>query len=175
MSHESLDLLHAPYTRLYLHEPFPLRTLPVLTKALAAYLRILVEPDHGWLWIRDLEVRKAIRNAAGGDMSRGDQRIVARAVGELVTIGHLARCRIFDGDLGTFTTRAGRDVPLSSWMEEPEGEWLVIVDYVPTEHGLSREDTGAWHAMRLERAMAMSERACATVIAPQPASKDPSC
>jgi len=45
-----------------------------------------------------------------------------------------------------------RDVPLSHWLEDPHGDWLVIANWVPAQYELPPEDTKAWHLARRERA-----------------------
>ena len=41
-----LDYSRSSFVRLYRDEDFDFRRLPLLTKALATYLRVIVEPNH---------------------------------------------------------------------------------------------------------------------------------
>ena len=86
-----------------------------------------------------------------GRVVRNDSRVIARCIDELLEEGYLRRCRVTDAELGTVTTPDRREIAVSSWIEDPEGEWIVIANWVPAQTGMTPETTRAWHATRRER------------------------
>lgn len=150
----SIDYSNEPTTPLCLTESFSFRSLPVVTKGFAAYLRTLVEPVHGCIRVRKDHLLADVRDRTMGPLGRGDFRLIARALKELQEEGHVRRCRILDESLGQFPRTTGPAVPLSGWIEDPDGEWLVITDWIPSTHRFTAEETDAWHQLRRERARA---------------------
>ena len=157
-----IDYEKARHWRQYRDEPCSFRGLSLITKAVAAYCGNLVDPAHGWLQLRGDSVAKAFRAHAAGRVTRSDCRLLERSIGELLDEGFLVRCRVLDNGLGKITTHDQRDVELSSWLEDPGGEWVVIADWVPAQNGLNREDTTTWHAARRDRYAAAAAAATAT-------------
>jgi len=49
-----------------------------------------------------------------------------------------------------------RCVAISPWYENQEGDALVITDWVPSQNGLTAEETIAWHRLREEQAITNS-------------------
>ena len=158
-----IDYEKAMHHRQYRDEPFPFRGLSLITKALAAYLGNLVDPRHGWLALRGDTVSKALRAYAGGRVTRGDCRLLDRSVSELLAEGFLVRCHVLDTPLGTLDTHDHRTIDLSSWLEDPDGDSVVIAHWVPAQNGLDRNDTRAWHDARRERFRAAASLATTTV------------
>ena len=152
----TIDTTPKQYIRLYRQEPGPFRALPITTKALAAYIRILVDPSHGLLYLRDAAVASAIRHHCAGEVTRADLRMLARCAPQLVEHGYLVRCRVVETTIDPFATRDGRELAVSPWLEDPKGDWLVIPDWLPEQHGLERDETLAWHQARRERISALN-------------------
>lgn len=146
------------FIRLPLHEPSSFRGLSFLSKCVAAYIRTLVDSQYGWLALRGKDVDLAFRHSASGTFTRADTRLFKRCIEQLVEQGFLVRCRVTAADPGTLPTQHGREVALSSWLEDPEGDWVVIADWVPEQLGLCRHDKQAWHAARRERIAVTSEQ-----------------
>lgn len=145
------DLSKTQYVRLSRNEQGRLRGLPITTKALAAYVRILVDPIHGLLYRRGADVANALRNHCAGEVTRADQRMLARCAPQLVEHGYLIRCRVVDAAMEPFETRDGRKLEVSPWVEDPEGDWLVIRDWMVEQHGLNSDEMQAWHKSRREQ------------------------
>jgi len=145
-----LDFAHTPSCRLFRHEEHAFQTLPVVTKAVAAYLRILADPDHGWLFLPANQLYGAFRAMSTGPISRGDQRVLMRSLNTLLQAGYLTRCRLVAPPPAYFHTADGRDIPLSPWLDDADADWLVITHWVPSEHALTPADTQAWHHQRKE-------------------------
>ena len=145
------DFQTARYIRQYCEEQWlTFARLSFLPKAVAAYVRNLVDPEHGWLPLGGQTVAGAIRRHAAGKHHKTDQQILERCIAALLTERYLVRCRV-DGDAeATFTTADQREVPLSNWLELPEGHWVVVKNWVPAQHGLTPADTRAWHQARRE-------------------------
>lgn len=137
--------------RLPLQEPSSFRGLPFITKAIAAYLRTLVDPVHGWLALRGQSVDIALRHNATGTFTRAETRVFKRSIEQLLDQGFLVRCRVVPADPGVIITECDREIALSSWIEDPDGGWVVIADWVAEQFGLSRADERAWHAVRREQ------------------------
>jgi len=154
-----IDYSRSTFARLYRDEDFNFRQLPLLTKALAAYLRIIVQPEHGWLHLPASSMRRAIQAISAGDISTADRRLLVRRIEGLLVHGYLTRCRLL-ADLGaSFRTADGREIPLSPWLETPDGEWAVIANWVPSVHGLGISDAVAWHEARRYHALAATQPA----------------
>lgn len=147
----SIDYAHADHVRLCCAEPHSLRLLPVLTKAVGSHVCTLADPAHGWLRLREHALFQDLRDVTTGPIPRGDRHVLVRAFQELIKAEYLVRCTLTPGPPGVFVTCGGRRVPLSSWLEDPAGDCLVVKDWVASQHGLTRSDTDAWHAMRRER------------------------
>ena len=145
-----LDYAHTDYSRAHRQEPHSFAQLPFLSKAVGIYLRTRLDPVHGWLELRERTILHDLRNVTTGPIGRRDQKVATRAIGELLDIGYLVRCTIIDKPLGSFTNSTGSAIPLSPWREDATGNAVVIKDWVPSEHGLTPEDTERWHAQRRE-------------------------
>lgn len=138
----------APHIRQYREEHGDFRTLSIVTKAIASYIRVLVDPEHGWLPLGGKTVARAIRLHATGKPHKNDHRILERCVAALLTEGYLVRCTVNTDNQAVFPTVDGRELPLSDWREQPEGDWVVIKNWVPAQHCLTPAQTRAWHQAR---------------------------
>lgn len=144
--------------RLPLHEPTSFRGLPFITKAIAAYLRTLVDPVHGWLELRGQRVDIAFRHHATGTFTRADVRVFKRSIEQLLDQGFLVRCRVIRTNPGVITTQCAREIALSSWVADSDGDWVVIADWAAEQFGLSRQDEQAWQEARLEQIAIATEK-----------------
>lgn len=153
-----IDFRTASYSRQYRDEQGDFRRLSLLTKAIAAYLRNLVDPVHGWLHLHGDAVAVAFSKQAAGSVTQSDRRLLVRCIDELVGEGYLLRCRVTDTEPGVFVTHDEREVPLSSWLDDARGDWVVIANWVPAQNGLSRDETLAWHAARRAHLAAKSSQ-----------------
>ena len=145
----SPDYARTPFNRLYRTDDHSFRMLPVMTQAVAAFLRAVVDPTHGWMQLRRANYVTAIRDLTTGPLGRADVRVLTAAVTALVRAGYLTRCQVLEDDdsLGTFMANDAT-LPVSPWLENPDGTALVITDWVPSEHGLTEQQTSAWHELR---------------------------
>ena len=149
------------------HEkPTFFQQLPFMTKVTANYLRSLVDPVHGWARIRADSVLQDFHTLATGRLDPEEGPIFVQAIKELEEWGYLTRCRVLDEPFGPFQLADGRDVPLSHWIEDPEGPLVAITDWIPSVHGFTATETQAWHDLR-------QERASWALAASQPVSFDP--
>ena len=171
------DYSHTEFARLYRTETFSFRNLPVMTKAVAAYARTLVDPTHGWFPLRTWSPLErdslitALRDLTTGPLGATDSCVLRLSIEQLLDQGYLTRCRILETSFGEFRLADGREVPLSHWSRDRHGTWLVITDWVPSEHGLTAAETRAWHELRHERATWTLE--ANTAATPAPAHRAP--
>lgn len=155
----SIDFETEQFTRQYGREEGPFRALSFLTKSVAAYLRNLVDPKHGWLELCGDNITKTALSHAAGEAIRTESRVISRCITSLLDEGYVVRCRLVAIDLGTFATHDDREVPISSWAEDQKGGWLVIRNWVAAQSSLNPDDTRAWHQARCERISAALENA----------------
>lgn len=147
----SIDYSCAPCCRLPREVPPELRDLPFVTQSVGSHIRTLVDPTHGWLALRGSGITAALCRNATGELSRAEKRSLETRVGRLQERDYLLRCRVFDADLGAIDTADKRSIAVSPWLEDPDGDWVVIRDWVPSERGLTCAETVAWHAARRAR------------------------
>ena len=147
----SINFETEQFTRQYASEKGPFRALSFLTKSVAAYLRNLVDPKHGWLELCGDNITKTVLSHAAGEALRTESRVISRCITSLLNEGYLVRCSPVAIDLGTFVTRDGREVQISSWAEDGKGGWMVIRNWVAAQNGLNPDDARAWHQARCER------------------------
>ena len=148
----SIDYSITPtHPRNYERPPF-FQRLPFMTKVTASYLRTLAHPVHGWARIRAASVLEDFHHLDAGRLDPEEGPQVISAIEDLEKQGYLTRCRVLDEHFSDFLLADGRNVPLSHWVEDPEGPFLVITDWIPSEHAFNATETQAWHQLRQERA-----------------------
>ena len=134
---QSIDHKYGKRHFLYRDEDGAFRNLSVTTKAYAAYLRKLVDPDGGWIALGGRSPAEAIRHHCTGHISRSDHRLLKRTIDELLAIGHLQVGEL-DED--------GEFLPVGS------GDYVAIRDWIPAQSGMSKEQALAWYKQRADKA-----------------------
>ena len=152
----SIDFSTAAHVRQYREEQGTYRGLPLLAKGVASYLKNLVDAVHGWLHLDGNTITVAVLNHASGEVSRSHRSTLTWCLKKLLQEGHLIRCEVRSADLGTFVASDERPIILSPWVENLEGDWIVVKNWVPAQNGLTPEDQSAWHAARQQRIAAAS-------------------
>lgn len=148
----SIDYSNRPNHPLNHETPTFFEQLPFTTKVTANYLRTLADPVHGWAMIRADHILQDFHTLAAGRLDPEEGRVFVHAIRDLEELGYLTRCRILDERFGTFQLADGRDVPLSHWVEDPQGSFVAITDWIPSMHGFTALETQAWHELRQARA-----------------------
>ena len=157
MSNEQPETL--PIASIYVRLPIGCSTLyglSVVTKAIAAYLRTLVDLRHGWLPLLGEGAASAFRHVGTRACTRAERKMFMVCIERLLSSGYLVRCRQVDAELGAFVTSYEREIYLSNWAEDPQGDWVVIADWVPDQMGMGPKDRHAWHKARRERIAAIT-------------------
>ena len=147
-----IDYSNTPTHPLNYERPPFFDTLPFMTKVTASYLRTLSDPVHGWARIRADSILQDFHALAKGRLDAEEGPRFVAAIRELEKVGYLTRCRILDETFADFRLADGQHVPLSHWVEDADGAYLVITDWIPSENGFTATETQAWHALRQERA-----------------------
>ena len=127
-----IDFRHSERYYLYRQEQGTYRCLSLTTKAYAAYLGKLVDPQGGWLALNDGTPAEAFRHQCAGKLTQGDYRLLRRSVTELLDEGYLVLGEVVDGQF----------LPVG------EGNYVAIRNWVPAQAGMTRRQTAAWHAER---------------------------
>ena len=145
-----IDYQTSHFIRHYPDEIETFRRLPFITKSVAAYVRGLVDPTHGWIRLRGCSVEQAFRTRSSGPITRSDIRLLGRIIPELLDDHYLVKCHRYRADIGTLHV-GDWHVPLSSWVQDPNGDWVVIPNWIPAQYGLSSEQAKTWQNERIQR------------------------